>query len=141
MSWKILCSLSDYNPDTLAAKLASNIAGATGNYKHAFLITSSKKSITATEKGVTVFEYSEQQFNSQSLRDGLTKGPVDGYVQWGSGVAVVVDEGPEDIGDLVTTYGKDFAKKAGAPIIAVIALVAIVAGGVMVVSHEPDPEA
>ena len=115
MAWKILCSLSDYNPETLKAKLKSNIAGATKNYKHAFLITSSAKTMTTTEKGVTAFEYSEQKFNSQSLRDGLKAGPVEGYVEWGTGPAVVVDEGTEDIGDLVPGYGKAFAKKAGAP--------------------------
>lgn len=110
MSWKILCSLSAYDPQTLAAKLATNVSGATGNYKHAFLITSPKKNIAATEKGVTLWEYSGQKLASQSLPNGLTPGPVAGYVAWNDGLAVVVDEGPQAIDDIVTMYGKAFVE-------------------------------
>jgi len=114
MGWKILCSLSVYKPEDLKAKFASYVAGATANYMHAFLLTSAKKDFALTEKGLTFSEYSGQAFNILTLREPLVAGPVDGYIQWQDRVAVVVDSGPEDIGALLNTYGKDFAEKAKA---------------------------
>jgi len=114
MGWKILCSLSVYKAEDLKAKFASYVAGATANYVHAFLLTSEKKDFAVTDKDLTFSEYSGQAFNIQALREPLVAGSVDGYVQWKDRVAVVVDAGPEDIGALLSTYGKDFAAKAKA---------------------------
>lgn len=113
MSWKILCSLSAYKPDTLAKDFAANVAGAMKNYSHAFLLTSPKKAFLPTDKGLTLAEYSSQKSSVGTLASGLTPGDVAGYYKWNDRLAVVVAEGGQEIQDsALNERGKAFATKA-----------------------------
>ena len=113
MAWKILCSLSAYKPDTLAKDYGPNVAGAMKNYSHAFLLMSPKKAFAATEKNLSLAEFSSQKCSVTALPNGLTAGAVAGYYTWNDRLAVIVAEGGQEIQEsALNEFGKDFVTAA-----------------------------
>lgn len=109
MAWKILCSLSAYDPETLAANFAANVAGARKNYSHAFLLTSPRKAFAVTDKSLSLAEFSSRKCSVTALPTGLTAGAVAGYYAWNDRLAVVVAEGAQEIGEMgLNDFGKGF---------------------------------
>ncbi len=115
MSWKILCSLSNYNPDKLVADLAKNQAAAAKSYSHALIVLSPNANVDPVDAAATLKQLSSQACESFAVGTSIKAGPAAGYYEFSSQVAVVIASGADVItAAQATAYNTAFTARLAA---------------------------
>lgn len=121
MAWKILCTLSSVKLESLAKDYEKNKAGATKNYRHAWVMYSStdfNPGADPATQTIYIADFCDQVCSSRDHVERLEAlEGADGYFTGLNTVSIILDEGSEKLTKkAIATFGERFEPIARATV-------------------------